>query len=266
MIRYFDVHSHIHDKDYDVDRKEVLARMKEKGVGAFTVGTHLESSRKAVALAEEHDFLWATIGLHPTDTKASFNPSDYEKLGKHEKVVAIGECGLDYFRLKGGAADEKERQRENFLKQIEFAVFLGKPLMIHCRPKMGTMDAHEEMLSILSEKKKKYGEKLWGNIHFFTGTPEIANQYFAIGFSVSFSGVITFASEYDSLVRGCPFDMILSETDAPYASPVPFRGKRNEPVFVIETVRKIAKLKGESEERVGSRVVQNAKRIFNLPL
>lgn len=266
MLKYFDAHSHIHGKEYDADREEVISRMKDKGVGTFAIGTHLESSKEAVKIAEKYENIWATIGLHPTDTKDSFKPEEYGELVQNPKVVGIGECGFDYFRFKGDEALEKARQREDFEKQLEFAVRFDKPLMIHCRPSGKTMDAHEDMIALLSQKKEKYAGTLRGNIHFFTGTLPIAKRYFDLGFSVSFSGVITFAPEYDVLVRECDLDHILSETDAPYASPLPFRGKRNEPVFVIETVTHIARLKGESEEVVSANILQNIERIFKISL
>lgn len=264
MFNFFDTHSHIHEKEYDSDREEVLSRMRELKVGTITVGTHLESSKKAVELAQENENVWATIGLHPTDTKDDFNHSQYKDLALNKKVVAVGECGLDYFRLKDNREEEKNRQRENFLKQLEFAVSINKPLMIHCRPSGKTMDAHEEMVSILSDKKREHNEALRGAIHFFTGTKEIAKKYFDLGFLVSFPGVITFTDEYDEVVKNSDISMILSETDSPYASPTPYRGKRNEPVYVVETVRKIALIKGISLEKAGSILSKNVSKLFSL--
>lgn len=270
MFRYFDAHSHIHEKEYDSDRKEVIARMREEGVGTITVGTHIESSKKAVALAESEDIVFAAVGLHPTDTKEDFNPDDYRELVKSKRVIAIGECGLDYFRLpaqaglNGESQDEKERQRKNFLAQLQFAIDLNKPLMIHCRPSGKTMDAHEDIIGLLKEARELHGERLRGNIHFFTGTPEIANRYFKLGFTISLPGVITFTSEYDDLIQKVPIDRILSETDAPYASPVPYRGKRNEPIFVKETVARIAQIKDMDEKDLGRIFTENTFKIFSI--
>lgn len=264
MLRYFDVHSHIHEHEYDSDRAEVIARMREAGVQTITVGTHLKSSEAAVLLAEKEEGVFATIGLHPTDTNDSFDEKEYRSLAESKKVVAVGECGLDYFRLGEDEVEEKERQKNNFLLQLHFAMSIDKPLMIHTRPSGRTMDAHEDMIGILREEKKQYGEKLSGNIHFFTGTLDVARKYFDLGFSISFSGVLTFTTEYDSLVKESPVELLLSETDAPYASPVPYRGRRNEPSFVIETVKKMAALRGENEEVLGKTLSENALRIFRI--
>ncbi len=264
MYRYFDAHSHIHGQEYDSDREEVLARMKENGVGTITVGTHLESSKAAVGLAHKEEGVWASIGLHPTDTDENFDFDQYQELVAHPKVVAIGECGLDYFRLGVNAEEEKVRQKKNFWLQLEFAVTHAKPLMIHCRPSGKTMDAHLDMLSILEARKRTYGDALWGNIHFFTGTPEIAKRYFDLGFTISISGIITFTDEYDALIKESPIEKLLSETDSPYATPVPFRGKRNEPVFVIETIKEMAALRGILEEEMALKLSENLRRVFGV--
>lgn len=269
MFRYFDAHSHIHGSEYDADREAVLERMRERGVGTITIGTHFETSQKAAALAEKERDVWASVGLHPTDTGDSFEEKDYEGLSQNPKVVAIGECGLDYFRLPKDAAAEKARQKDIFLKQLNFAVKIGKPLMIHCRPSglpgsEQTMDAHEDMIAILESAQKEHGKKVSGNIHFFTGTPDIARRYSALDFTISFSGVITFAKDYDELIRNCPLETILTETDAPYASPVPHRGGRNEPSYVVETVRRIALIRGEREEDIAAQTTANALRVFGI--
>ncbi len=276
MFKYFDIHSHIHGKEYDLDRGNVLARMREFGVGTITVGTHLESSKQAVAISESEPDVWSAVGLHPTDTREDFDYKSFKELALNKRVVAIGECGLDYFRLENDEQkqrEEKERQKRIFFEQMKLAIDVDKPLMIHCRPsglptRAGkSMDAHEDMLQILEtynlEQKSK---KLRGNIHFFTGTIDIAKRYFDLGFTISFPGIITFASEYEELIRNCPTEMIMSETDSPYASPVPYRGKRNEPVYVIETVLKIGAILGKSEEEVASQTVLNARRVFGVSL
>ena len=270
MFKYFDIHSHIHGKEYDLDRKDVLARMREAGVGTITVGTYLESSKQAVALSESKPDVWSAVGLHPTDTKENFDYKSFKELALHPRVVAIGECGLDYFRLENDEqkqTEEKERQKKIFLEQVELSIEVDKPLMIHCRPSGKTMDAHEDMIKILTTHNSQLTtKKLRGNIHFFTGTIDIAKKYFELGFTISFPGVITFASEYDELLLACPTDMIMSETDSPYASPVPYRGKRNEPVYVIETVRKMGAILGKNEEAVAKAAVQNTGRVFGIPL
>lgn len=259
-MKYIDVHAHLHHPDFDVDREEVLARMREAEVRAITVGTDYEESKKAVALAEKYpDLLWATVGLHPTDnTSEGFDIEKYKKLANNPKVVAIGECGLDYYRT--GKEMVYDRQKEVFWKQLELAVELDKPLMVHCRPSPNSMDVHEDMLVLLSIGHDRYGKKLRGNTHFFTGTRAIAERYFGLGFSVSFSGVITFAREYDELVRFLPLDMVMVETDAPFASPLSHRGQRNEPSYIVETVQKIVSLR--RQEDIIQTLVANSQKLF----
>ncbi|MCI0542205.1 TatD family hydrolase [bacterium] len=258
--RFVDIHSHIQDSRYDVDREEVLARMRERQVAALVVGTDLEMSRKAIALAEKHENLFATIGLHPTDNqKEGFSEKEYRGLALNEKVVAIGECGLDYFRLTPEKSiEEKKRQREIFEKQIELAVLLNLPLMLHCR------DAHEDVLDILNTKKKEHGEKLRGNVHFFSAGKDVAKKYLNLDFTLSFTGVITFTRDYDEALIYAPLDMIMSETDCPYVAPVPYRGRRNEPVYVEEVVKKMAEVRGEEFEKVRVAMVENSKRVFKI--
>ena len=238
---YYDIHSHLNLKPLSKNLEEVIERMREAKTKTITVGVDLETSKQAIIIAEKNEDIWATIGLHPTDNeKEIFDSVEYEKLGKHPRVVAIGECGLDYYRKDD--EETKKRQKEIFLKHIELAIFLDKPLMIHARPKEGSMDAYEDVLSIL-EEKKKINEKLSGNFHFFVGNLEIAKRVFALGFSVSFDGPITFTKEYDEVIAFAPIDKIHAETDAPFAAPHPYRGKTNEPAYVVEIVKKIAEIK-----------------------
>jgi len=264
-LKYFDAHSHIHGKEYDLDREEVIARMREAGVGAITVGTDMESSRAAVELAEKNENIWATIGVHPTDTEEIFDEKEYEELAQSKKVVAIGECGLDYFRVTDDFEEEVRKQKDNFKRQIEFALKIDKPLMIHCRPSNKSTDAHEDMFDILSLYEEE-GSRLRGNIHFFTGSSEIAEKYFELGFTVSIPGVVTFSKEVAQMAKNLPLNKILSETDCPYATPMPFRGKRNEPIYVIETVKYLANLRGESEEVVAESILGTAKTLFSISI
>lgn len=262
MPEYFDTHSHVHFKQFNDDRDAVLARMRDQNVWTIAVGTSLETSNGAVALVKsERDVVrGATIGIHPT-TIEKFDKNAFQEL-LSEEVVAVGECGLDYFR---GERDELyPKQKENFEAQIEFAVENDLPLMMHIRPSNGKEDAHIDAIEILKSFQKTHGEKVRGNTHFFTGSAEIAKQYVDMGFTIAFPGVITFAEETHDAVREVPLRMILSETDAPYASPEPHRGKRNEPVFVIDTVKKIAEIKGEDLEKVKKTLVSNAIRVFGI--
>lgn len=262
MPRYFDIHSHLNFPDYDKDREEVIARLKETETHTIVVGTDFESSKRAVALADKYEEIYACIGVHPIREISSSNGTnpvdfdvvEFEKLVKHPKVVVIGECGLDFYHAEKNK--DYERQKKLFLDQVEFAIAHNKPLMIHAR------DAYEELLDILESLKREYGGKLRGNIHFFAGNIEIAKRLFAIDFTVSFTGVITFTRDYDEVIKLAPMEMLMSETDAPFASPVPYRGKRNEPVCVSEVVKKLAEIRGEGFDAVQATLVNNALRMI----
>lgn len=257
-MQYFDAHSHINDPRFDADLDDVLVRMKESGVASLVVGTEKHLSLRAVELAREHDTLFACVGLHPTDVRdEKFDEAFYRTLANDPRTLAIGECGLDYFRLnEEGRKAEIQRQSVIFENQIELAVSLNKPLMIHCR------NAHSDMLAILSSKKNEYGDTLRGNIHFFSEGPETAKKYFDLDFTISFTGVITFARDYDETIQYAPLDLILSETDCPYVAPIPYRGKRNEPTYVVEVVKKIAEIREGDFENVREQLVKNALRVF----
>ena len=267
LPRFFDIHSHINDASFEGDRGEVLARMEERGVWAVVVGTDYKSSQDAVTIASFSDSgVFASIGVHPIDDKgALFREPLFVELVSSTRVVAVGECGLDYSRIAdiSDVQIEKGRQRALFEAQVDFAIAHNLPLMIHCRDSdKAIADAHRDILAILTVKKKLAGTKLRGNIHFFAQTIAVAREYFALDFTVSFTGVITFSREYDEVIRLAPLDRIMAETDAPYVTPVPYRGKRNEPIFVEEVVKKIAEIRGEDFEIVRSALVQNAIRTF----
>ena len=280
MTKYalFDIHAHLHDKAYDEDREQILKEMKDYGVWAVTVGTDQTESKKALKLAEEHPHIYAAVGLHPADNVTEeFDYDFYKSLASNEKVVAIGECGLDYhyvetfFKRDQDAGKvtwnkdaEVDRQQRIFEQQIELAVEVNKPLMLHGRPSKGSMDAYEDKLHILENAKKKHGTKLRGNAHFFVGNIDIAERFVQIGFTMSFSGVITFTKDYDDVVRYLPMTMIQAETDSPHATPAPFRGKRNSPMYVQEVVARIAVLRNEPLEEVRMQLLENVKRIFSI--
>lgn len=259
MPDFFDIHSHINFIDDGADLPGVLVRMKEKKVWTITVGADLETSKSAVEMADKNEGVFASIGIHPTE-KPGFDEKVFTELIAHPKVVAIGECGLDYG--KSGIVDEAEkiRQKKLFEMQIDFAVAHNKSLMLHVR------NAHDDVLDILTSKKRGYGDKLRGNVHFFSGTAEIEKKYLDLGFSVSFTGVITFVKDYDEAVRNAPLDMIMSETDAPFVTPIPHRGERNEPAYVEYVVKKMAEIKGLTTNELQRILVSNAIRIFNIPL
>ena len=271
LPKFFDIHAHVNDASFDEDRNEVLARMRERGVFAIMVGTDYKSSQGAAMMASFMDGgVYASIGVHPIDdVDQLFREPFFADLLLGKRVVAVGECGLDYSRLVGVSdiTAEKNRQRELFGKQVDFAIAQNLPLMIHCRDsKKSIADAHRDIISILATKKKESVDKIRGNIHFFSQTIDIAREYFALGFTVSFTGVITFSNEYDEVIRLAPLDRIMSETDCPYVTPVPYRGKRNEPIFVEEVVKRIAEIRGEDFETVRATLVQNALRTFNITL
>jgi TatD DNase family protein len=253
MPDFFDIHSHLNFPDYDADREEVITRLKEKKTWTITVGTDKHTSKEAVLLCGMYDGLFATVGLHPGDnTKERFNESDYVDLISHPKVVAVGECGLDYGRSNDVDVEERQRQKRDFEAQIDFAVAHEKPIMIHCR------NAHEDILDILESRKKEYGDRLKGNAHFFSGSKSIAGRYLDLNFTLSFTGVITFTNDYNETLEYVPLTHIMSETDAPYVTPVPHRPLRNEPIFVEEVVKRMAKVKKLEYFEVKKAVVNNA--------
>lgn len=270
MPDYFDIHSHINFPEYDVDREAVLDNLKKTNTYTITVGTDFESSKSAVELATMHPNVYACIGVHPVDDPMKgFDVEQFELLVQNPKVVAVGECGLDFHHAN--KETDFIRQKEIFIAQIQFALRHDKSLMIHVR------DAYDEVLEILGQFKKEYGEKLRGNIHFFAHSAETAKKFLDLGFSVSFTGTITFPPSknkdiggwrdpavYSEVIKSLPLSMIMSETDAPYVSPVPYRGKRNEPSYVSEVVKKIAEIRGEDFETVKKAMVENALRRFNI--
>ena len=257
-MRYIDIHSHLNDVQFDADAGEVIAQIKERDILTITVGTDRVMSEKAIACAERMNN-WATIGMHPNDNKTEvWDYTIYRMMADHPNVVGIGECGLDYYRLKEVTDQERARQYALFEAQIRLSAEVDKPLMIHCR------SAHDETIALIKKHQTELGDKVRGNIHFFTAGYDIAKQYFALGFTVSFPGVISFSAEYDETVRNSPLDMIMAETDSPYAAPVPHRGKRNSPLYVDEIYRKIAELRGADPEEVRLALNQNALRVFNI--
>ena len=297
-MNIFDVHTHIHFPAYDTDREEVIKRAQAAGVKMIAVGTNFQTSQEAVFLAEKYsDDLWATVGFHPShvieNTPAviaipqgrekqslpyfdknelrqpipeQFNLESFRKLAKHPKVVAIGECGLDYFRVKGTASSVRELQKEVFVEQIKLAEEFQKPLMIHCRSSKGTDDAYENLLEIF-----KYDTNIrMGTtdtnviIHFFVGSLPIAKKLLEIGCYFTFGGVITFVRDYDEVIKYLPLDRILLETDAPYVAPVPYRGQRNEPAYVIEVAKKMAEIKETDLKKIIQTTTENTKSLFNI--
>jgi TatD DNase family protein len=258
MPDYIDIHCHLDDEMYASDKADVLARLKEKNTWAITIGTDNQSSENAVKIAEENDGIFSVIGIHPR-YEETFDEKHFAHLAQSEKVVGVGECGLDYFRIdEADLPAEKKRQYELFEAQIAFAVKNDLPLMLHCR------DAYDDVVTVLESKAKEHGDGLKGNAHFFAGDLSIAKRLWTLGFSTSFTGVITFARDYDEIIKQAPQHLIMSETDAPYVAPIPYRGKRNEPVYVSEVVHKIAEIRGEERGVVMRYLIQNAVKAFKI--
>lgn len=230
-----------------------------------TADIEKEADQETIASIDTPIDSSAEIPAHYShDYTEHFNEVEFEKLISHPKVVGVGECGIDIFRLSPELDNETDRaallklQETVFRKQIQLAVKYDKPIMIHAR------ESYKKILEILDEEFITHGAKLRGNAHFFAGTVEEAQAFLDRGFTVSFTGVITFAKQYEELVRYVPLEKMLSETDCPFVAPAPHRGKRNEPVFVKEVVKKIAEIKGLDEELVRASLLENAKRQFRI--
>ncbi len=269
-IKYVDAHCHIQFDDYSADADELILRMHEEGVAGIVVGVDYESSVKAVALAEKHEHLFASVGLHPNrvgdDTSLSIDDRrNIRTLAQHKKVVAIGECGLDYFRPLEVNDEVKRKQKAVLNDHIILAAELDKPLIIHSRPSKGTQDAYQDLIEILKEAKEKY-PSLRGDIHFFVGGITEAKALNALGFTVSFTAVITFTHDYDEVIKALPLESMLSETDAPYVAPASRRGTRNDPLAVIDVARQIAIIREEDPEAVRKALLANAQRLFRIPI
>ncbi len=277
-FRYIDIHSHLNFVAFDADREETVKRALDAGVAMINVGTQQNTSKKAIELAETHEQgVFAIVGLHPVHTSTSFHDEKelgaggkeftshgevfdgtyYRELVRNQKVVGIGECGLDYYRLE---PESEKKQKEVFVQHIALANEAKKPLMLHVRNGSGR-SAYREALDILKQEAK-----VPGDFHFFAGSWEEAREILDAGFYLSFTGVITFAREYAEVVKNAPLDRIMSETDSPYVTPVPFRGKRNEPLYVREVVKAIALIRNEDEEKVRSQLIANAEKLFAISL
>ncbi len=262
MSKYVDLHSHLQFEDFNEDREKVIAHMRDEGVVTINVGTTIETSVAGLELAKQYpDVCYATVGLHPVYVDEAEEESDLEALisgNLSPQLVGIGECGMDFFRTKHVEEEkytadiDKVAQEKVFENQIELAQKYNLPLMLHVR------DSYQKTLSILSKYFKKGEVEYRGNAHFFVGTTEEAQAFLDLGFSISFTGVITFVKAYEDLVRFVPLDRMFAETDSPYVSPVPHRGKRNTPVHVIDIYKKIAEIKQIPLEVVKETLYRNA--------
>ena len=277
-LKLFDVHAHVQFAVFQDDADLVIQRALDAGVWMINVGTQKDTSTSAVELARKYsEGVYASVGLHPIHTEKSyhdaqelgdsketrgftsrgedFNVDYYKKLAEDSKVVAIGECGLDYYRIKN--QESKIKQEKVFVAQIELASEVKKPLMIHCR------SAFSDLIGMLDSRFQILNSRP-GVVHFFSGTKDDAKKLIDLGFSFSFGGVITFTSDYNEVVKYIPLERILLETDAPYVAPALHRGKRNEPAHVVEVAKKLAELKAMDEEVVAQQITTNAKMLFGI--
>lgn len=256
-----DTHTHLDDTRYEEDREAMIARARAAGVGTFiTIGCDLATSRAAVELADRYPFVYASIGVHPHEVRHIGDDwyDELRRLAQHPKVVAYGEIGLDYHYNYSPPT----LQRERFREQILLARELSLPVIIHTR------EAQEDTIKILKEEQ---AGTTGGVFHCFTGDASLAQDGLNLGFYLSFSGVVTFqnATMLREIVKTVPPDRILIETDCPYLTPAPHRGKRNEPAYVTLVADTIAKVKSEaspvSAEEIGRLTAANARRLFKLP-
>lgn len=253
---FFDTHAHLDDEKYDQDREEMLKRAKNNGIAYIcNIGYDLPSSQRSVQLAQKYDFIYAAVGIHPQDAE-TVNDSTWEeikKLAQEPKVVAIGEIGLDYYR----DLSPREIQRKVFQEQIILAKQLNKPIVVHDR------EAHGEVMEILTKEKLP---EAGGILHCFSGSWEMAQACINMGFYISIAGPVTFnnAKKLKEIVPKLPLERLLIETDSPYLTPEPHRGKRNESTYVVHVAEQIAQLRGMDVEELGNVTTANAKKIYQI--
>jgi TatD DNase family protein len=269
---FIDSHAHLEGKRYDADRDDVLKRAKAAGVGAYLAignGDGPSTADCGIRLAEQYngraDYpeIWASVGIHPHEA-ALANDDAYAQLAawaRHPRVIAWGEIGLDYFYDHS----PRDVQQNVFRQQMELAKSAKLPVIIHCRPSDNSENAWDDCLTLIKEHWAPTG--LGGILHCFTGSLEHARRGLDLGFLISFAGNITFpkAQNLREAAQIVPLDRMLIETDSPYLTPIPHRGQRNEPLFVIETARQIAELRGTSPEAVGEQTSANFRSFFRLP-
>lgn len=249
----FDTHAHYDDERFNEDREALLASLPQKGVcGVINCGTTISSSKTAIALAEQYDYIYAAAGVHPEDANrgADADVSLLLPLFRHPKVVAVGEIGLDYYWDKV----PRETQLDVFAQQLELANELGLPVIIHDR------EAHEDTLRLLKQYKPQ------GVMHCFSGSAEFAKEILKLGLYIGLGGAATFknARKAVEVAAMCPADRLLLETDCPYMAPVPFRGKRNDSSLIVHIAERLAEVRGEEPQALVDRCRENAKRLFQI--
>jgi len=251
----FDSHAHIDDEKFDADREQVIQRALENGVtGIINVGATMASSARSVALAAQYANIYAAVGIHPHDAQEALE-TDYEQLAawsKQDKVLAIGEIGLDYYY----ELSPRDVQRAVFVRQIDVARQMNMPFIIHDR------DAHGDILDIVKSEAKG----LSGVFHCFSGSLEMAKEVIKLGFYISIAGPVTFknAAKLPEIVAGIPLERLLVETDCPYLTPHPHRGKRNEPAYVRIVAEQVASLRGLELSALAEITSANVQRLFNI--
>jgi len=276
-----DTHSHVNFNTFRDDADSIIQETLLNKTWMVVVGSNYKTSKRALDYANKYEKgVYAAVGLHPTHlfdmqvsendydystTKEDFNYSVYEKLAKFEKVVAIGEIGLDYYHLdtSKNIQEIKKVQKDAFLNQLILARNLDLPVIIHSR------QAEDDTLNLLKEFKKEYKKlipknKPWGVLHCYSGGEDLAWKYFDLGLIVSFTGIITFSKQWDDLIRKIPNDKYMIETDCPFLTPEPYRGKRNEPMLVYYVAKRIADIKSIEIEKVAEYTTRNAKKFFNI--
>ena len=253
--KIFDSHAHYNSEQYDEDRNEIIEKIKENRViGVMNCGTDVASSKDTIALCEKYDIFYGAVGVHPSDAFGVDDKmmSEIEELAAHPKVKAIGEIGLDYYWEENPS---REEQKDAFRKHLELAKKLNMPVIIHDR------DAHQDTLEIM----KEFPEVI-GVVHCFSGSAEMAVECLKLGYYIGITGVVTFknAKKIIDVVEVVPMDKLLVETDAPYMSPAPNRGKRNQSDYIEYVIEKIAEIKGISSVEVSERTIENTKKLFNI--
>ncbi|MGA7907452.1 MAG: TatD family hydrolase [Candidatus Sulfotelmatobacter sp.] len=262
---FVDSHAHLDGKQFASDREAVMARAREAGIGMIVAignGDGPEQADCGIRLAEKYEFIYATLGVHPHEARLADEAAyqNMEHLAKHPKVIAWGEIGLDYYYDHS----PRDVQKEVFARQMELAAAAKLPIVIHCRPSEGSEDAWDDCLGMI--EMQWAGTGLGGILHCFTGTWPQAKRALDMGFMISFAGNVTFpkAQQIRDAALEVPLDRMLIETDSPYLAPVPHRGKRNEPAFVVETARKLGELRGLATEEIGQQTTRNVCKFFEL--
>jgi len=262
---FVDSHAHLDGQQFASDREQVIARAREEGVRTIVAignGDGPEQVDCGIRLAEKYDFIYATLGIHPHEAKLADEAAytRMEALAKHPKVIAWGEIGLDYFY----DYSPRDVQKRVFSRQMELAAAAKLPIVIHCRPSQGSDDAWNDCLEMIEAQWAPKG--LGGVLHCFTGSWEQARRGLDMGFMISFAGNVTFpkAQQIRDAAREVPLERMLIETDSPYLAPLPYRGKRNEPAFVVETARKLGELRGQSADEMGTQTSRNFCKFFKL--